>query len=40
MVRKSEGSDLRERALKALDNVEFVPAWGRNRIGSNARNKT
>lgn len=31
---KAEGSDLRERALKALDNVEFVPAWGRNRIGS------
>lgn len=31
---KVEGSDLRERALKALDNVEFIPAWGRNRIGS------
>lgn len=31
---KAEGSDLRERALKALDNVEFIPAWGRNRIGS------
>ena len=29
-----EGSDIRERALKALDNVEFIPAWGRNRIGS------
>ena len=31
---KAEGSDLRERALKALDDVEFIPAWGRNRIGS------
>ena len=31
---KAEGSDLRERALKALDGVEFVPDWGRNRIGS------
>ncbi|MGF6906442.1 isoleucine--tRNA ligase [Fusobacterium sp. PH5-44] len=31
---KVEGSDLRERALKALDNVEFIPAWGKNRIGS------
>lgn len=31
---KAEGSDLREKALRALDNVEFVPAWGRNRIGS------
>lgn len=29
-----EGSDIRERALKALDNVTFIPAWGRNRIGS------
>lgn len=29
-----EGSDIRERALKALDDVEFIPAWGRNRIGS------
>ena len=29
-----EGSDIREKALKALDNVEFIPAWGRNRIGS------
>ncbi len=31
---KAEGSDLREKALKALDSVEFIPAWGRNRIGS------
>ena len=31
---KAEGSDLREKALKILDNVEFIPAWGRNRIGS------
>lgn len=31
---KAEGSDLREKALKALDNVEFIPAWGKNRIGS------
>ena len=29
-----EGSDIRQRALKALDDVEFIPAWGRNRIGS------
>ena len=29
-----EGSDIRERALKALDDVTFIPAWGRNRIGS------
>lgn len=31
---RCEGSDLREKALKALDNVKFVPEWGRNRIGS------
>lgn len=31
---KAEGSDLREKALKALDSVEFIPSWGRNRIGS------
>lgn len=31
---KAEGSDLREKALKALDTIEFIPAWGRNRIGS------
>lgn len=31
---KVEGSDLREKALGALDAVEFIPSWGRNRIGS------
>ncbi|MGL4392722.1 MAG: isoleucine--tRNA ligase, partial [Fusobacteriaceae bacterium] len=31
---KVEGSDIRENAIKALDNVEFIPAWGKNRIGS------
>lgn len=31
---KCEGSDLREKALKALDNVKFAPEWGKNRIGS------
>ncbi|MDP0493912.1 MAG: isoleucine--tRNA ligase [Fusobacterium sp. JB021] len=32
---KTEGdSDLRQRALDLLDKVDFVPAWGRNRIGS------
>lgn len=31
---KCEGSDLRENALKALDDVKFVPDWGRNRITS------
>ncbi len=31
---KVEGSDIREKALKAIDDVEFVPAWGRNRIGT------
>ena len=27
-------SDIRENAIKALENVEFVPSWGKNRIGS------
>ena len=27
-------SDIRENAIKALDDVEFVPSWGKNRIGS------
>ncbi|GLI55800.1 isoleucine--tRNA ligase [Propionigenium maris DSM 9537] len=36
---KAEGSDLREKALEALDNVEFIPAWGRNRIGSMLENR-
>lgn len=32
---KTEGdSDLRQRSLDLLDKVEFLPAWGRNRIGS------
>ena len=31
---RCEGSDLREKALKVLDDVKFVPEWGRNRIGS------
>lgn len=31
---RAEGSDLREKALKALDSVEFIPEWGKNRIGS------
>lgn len=31
---RCEGSDLREKALKVLDEVKFVPEWGRNRIGS------
>ncbi|MDR3258128.1 MAG: isoleucine--tRNA ligase [Fusobacteriaceae bacterium] len=31
---KVEGSDLREKLLKTLDDVEFIPSWGRNRIGS------
>lgn len=31
---KVEDSDLREKALKALDDVEFIPEWGRNRITS------
>ena len=31
---KCEGSDLREKALNSLDEVKFVPEWGKNRIGS------
>ena len=31
---RCEGSDLREKALKALEKINFVPEWGRNRIGS------
>lgn len=31
---RCEGSDLREKAMTALDSVEFIPAWGRNRIGT------
>jgi isoleucyl-tRNA synthetase len=29
-----EGSGLREKLLDTLDSVTFIPAWGRNRIGS------
>ncbi len=29
-----EGSDIRQKALDALKDVEFVPGWGRNRITS------
>ncbi|TDT71390.1 isoleucyl-tRNA synthetase [Hypnocyclicus thermotrophus] len=36
---KVEGSDIRENALKALENVEFVPGWGRNRITSMIENR-
>ncbi|MGL4980364.1 MAG: isoleucine--tRNA ligase [Fusobacteriaceae bacterium] len=31
---RCEGSDLRDKAMKSLDDVEFIPAWGRNRIGT------
>ncbi len=31
---RAEGSDLREKALKAIENVDFIPAWGRNRIST------
>jgi isoleucyl-tRNA synthetase len=31
---KAEGSDLREKALKAIEDVDFIPAWGRNRIST------
>ena len=31
---KVEGSNIRENALKALKDVEFIPEWGRNRITS------
>lgn len=31
---RMEGGDLREKTLKVIDEVEFVPAWGRNRIRS------
>ncbi len=36
---KAEGSDLREKALKALEDVEFIPGWGRNRIGTMLENR-
>ena len=31
---RMEGGDLREKTLEAIDKVEFIPAWGRNRIRS------
>ncbi|MGM0507616.1 MAG: isoleucine--tRNA ligase [Fusobacteriota bacterium] len=31
---KAEGSDLREKGLKALEDVKFIPEWGRNRMTS------
>lgn len=31
---RMEGGDLREKTLKVIDEIEFVPAWGRNRIAS------
>jgi len=31
---RAEGSDLREKALKAIEDVDFIPAWGRNRIST------
>lgn len=36
---KIEGSDIREKALKALENVEFLPAWGRNRLTTMMENR-
>lgn len=34
-----EGSDIRQNALDALKNVEFVPAWGINRISAMLENR-
>lgn len=34
-----EGSDIRQNALDALKNVEFVPAWGINRITAMIENR-
>lgn len=31
---RMEGGNLREKTLKEIDNIEFIPSWGRNRIGS------
>ena len=36
---KIEGSDIRENALKALEDVEFLPAWGRNRLTTMMENR-
>ena len=29
-----EGGDLREKTLKVIDKINFIPSWGKNRIGS------
>ena len=31
---RMEGGDLREKTLKVIDEINFIPAWGKNRIGS------
>lgn len=31
---RMEGGDLREKTLKVIDKINFIPAWGKNRIGS------
>lgn len=31
---RMEGGDLRERTLKVIDKINFIPSWGKNRIGS------
>ena len=31
---RMEGGDLREKTLKAIDKINFIPSWGKNRIGS------
>ena len=36
---KIEGSDIREKALKSLEDVEFLPAWGRNRLTTMMENR-
>ena len=31
---RMEGGDLREKTLKVINEINFIPSWGRNRIGS------
>ena len=31
---RMEGGDLREKTLKVIDKINFIPSWGKNRIGS------
>ncbi|WP_315283684.1 class I tRNA ligase family protein, partial [Fusobacterium hwasookii] len=31
---RMEGGDLREKTLKVIDEINFIPSWGKNRIGS------